>query len=100
MMTQNGIILHYSEPKSFFSNAKNWMVSLGGLFSKKAFLEVNASEELGFGELNPLLAKELTEVEAQLGQLAMIQYEMIEERRRMHSEMNAIKSLVLANASA
>ena len=105
MMTQNGkAILYYSEPKTISSLMKSLFSGIQNAFAKKATVVIEAEtdfeSDLAFDELNPLLAKQLTEVESQLGQLAMIQHEMVEERRRMHAEMRAIKSLVLATAIA
>ncbi len=50
---------------------------------------------LAFDGLNPLLAKQLSELETQIGQLAQIQYEMNEERRRMRNEMDALRTAML-----
>lgn len=50
---------------------------------------------LNFDELNPLLAKQLTEVDTQIGQLAQVQFEMAEERERMRNEMDALKKVLL-----
>lgn len=51
----------------------------------------SATEALVFDELNPLLAKQLSEMEAQIGQLARVQFDLAEERQRMRFEMEALK---------
>ena len=49
---------------------------------------------LAFDELNPLLAKQLSELEVQIGQLAQVQFELAEERSKMRSEMDALKKVL------
>ena len=51
---------------------------------------------LGYDGLNPLLAKQLTEVESQIGQLVQAQFEISQERSRMRSEMEELKKSVLS----
>ena len=51
-------------------------------------------QNLEFGGLNPLLAKQLSELETQIGQLVQVQYELSEERQRMRSEMDLLKKAV------
>ena len=50
-----------------------------------------AQANLAFDELNPLLAKQLSEMEAQIGQLAQVQFQLAEERQKMRFEMEALK---------
>jgi len=49
---------------------------------------------LSFDGLNPLLAKQLSELESQIGQLAQVQFELSNERQRMRVEMEALKKAV------
>jgi regulator of replication initiation timing len=49
---------------------------------------------LSFDGLNPLLAKQLSELESQLGQLAQVQFELSQERQRMRVDMEALKKAV------
>jgi regulator of replication initiation timing len=49
---------------------------------------------LSFDGLNPLLAKQLSELETQIGQLAQVQFELGQERQRMRIEMEALKKAV------
>lgn len=52
---------------------------------------------MAFEGLNPLLAKQLTELETQIGQLAQVQFELSQERSRMRFEMDALKKAVEQN---
>ena len=54
--------------------------------------EVDTS--LSFEGLNPLLAKQLSELESQIGQLAQIQFDLSQERKSMRIEMEALKKAV------
>ena len=59
---------------------------------------VNSSIDaaLSFDGLNPLLAKQLSELESQIGQLVQVQFELNQERREMRSEMDNLKRIILA----
>ena len=64
--------------------------------SKKSIpKEINT---LGFEGLNPLLAKQLSELEFQIGQLAQAQYALSQEREKMRSEMNELKNSIRDSA--
>ena len=54
----------------------------------------NSTSALSFDELNPLLAKQLSELESQIGQLAQVQFQLAEERQKMRFEMDALKKAV------
>jgi hypothetical protein len=53
-------------------------------------------EALSFDGLNPLLAKQLSELESQIGQLVQVQFELNQERRQMRTEMDTLKQTILA----
>jgi regulator of replication initiation timing len=53
-----------------------------------------ADQTLSFDGLNPLLAKQLSELETQIGQLAQVQFELSQERQRMRIEMDALRKAV------
>ena len=79
--------IHYQKPKSLLSQVRK-------VFGFVATKEVPASipklaPELTFEDLNPLLAKQLTEVELQIGQLAQMRFEIAEERRKMQCPVRA-----------
>ena len=59
-----------------------------------------STASLAFDELNPLLAKQLSELETQIGQLAQVQFELAEERQKMRFEMDALKKAVLDSQAA
>ena len=61
------------------------------VFANGAFTDDDA---LGFNELNPLLARQLSELEMQIGSLAQTQFEMVEERNQMRHEMDALKKIL------
>jgi peptidoglycan hydrolase CwlO-like protein len=54
------------------------------------------TEALSFDGLNPLLAKQLSELESQIGQLVQVQFELNQERRQMRTEMDSLKQTILA----
>ena len=64
--------------------------SLQKLFNKSS----DPGQNLEFGGLNPLLAKQLSELETQIGQFVQVQYQLSEERQRMRSEMDSLKKEV------
>jgi len=69
--------------------------------SKKKQEQLKAQAEaqaLAFEGLNPLLAKQLSELEFQIGQLAQVQFELSQERERMRTEMDALRNAVLIPA--
>ena len=90
--------LHYSEPFKVSSWLKKTLAAIMSRAEKKEQFLPPQEFKLSFEGFNPVLAKQLSEVETQLGHLAQVQFEMIEERRRMHAEMRALKSLVQADA--
>ena len=51
--------------------------------------------QLEFDGLNPLLARQLSEMEGQLGQLVQIQFELSQEREKMRNEMNQLRQSIL-----
>ena len=59
-----------------------------------------STASLAFDELTPLLAKQLSELETQIGQLAQVQFELAEERQKMRFEMDALKKAVLDSQAA
>ena len=77
-------------------------INFFGLFSRN---ESKANQKqmgenapsLAFDELNPLLAKQLSELEVQIGQLAQVQFELSEERSKMRHEMDALKKVLQDN---
>ncbi len=79
------------------------MKFLGVEISLKQFFKSKGSESnqnLEFGGLNPLLAKQLSELETQIGQFVQVQYQLSEERQRMRSEMDLLKREVRNLSSA
>ena len=50
--------------------------------------------ELSYEGLNPLLAKQLSELETQIGQLAQVQFDLTQERQHMRNEMEALKKAI------
>lgn len=93
--------VYYSEPTSLFKEAHQFITVARKLFSfnrsPKQEPMVEHVVELSFDALDPILAKQLTEVEVQLGQLAKIQSELSHERMQMKYEMNALIQLVSAS---
>ena len=61
-------------------------------------VQVQATGPLSFNGLNPLLAKQLTELETQIGRFAQMQFEIGRERDRMRLEMAEIKKAVQTSA--
>jgi hypothetical protein len=68
--------------------------ALTRLFKKPASLKSVPEAALSFDGLNPLLAKQLSELETQIGQLAQVQFELGQERQRMRIEMEALRKAV------
>ena len=64
---------------------------------KSPYLDDEGAQVLRFDGMNPLLAKQLTEVETQIGQLVQAQYEINLERKRMRFEMDALKRSLQGN---
>jgi regulator of replication initiation timing len=56
-------------------------------------------QALAFDGLNPLLAKQLSELEYQIGQLAQVQFDLSQERERMRIEMDALRAAVLVSTA-
>ena len=46
---------------------------------------------MSFEGLNPLLAKQISELETQIGQFAQVQFDLAQERDKMRSEMEDLK---------
>ena len=65
-----------------------------GFFKNKTKKIPAPEAALSFDGLNPLLAKQLSELETQIGQLAQVQFELGQERQRMRIEMEALKKAV------
>ena len=68
--------------------------ALNRLFRSPRQAPVNPEPALSFEGLNPLLAKQLSELETQIGQLAQVQFELGQERQRMRIEMEALRKAV------
>ncbi len=74
------------------------MISLFRSGQSKKKQEQLKAQALAFEGLNPLLAKQLSELEFQIGQLAQVQFELSQERERMRTEMDALRNAVLIPA--
>ena len=74
------------------------MISLLRSGQSKKKQEQLKAQALAFEGLNPLLAKQLSELEFQIGQLAQVQFELSQERERMRTEMDALRNAVLIPA--
>lgn len=88
--------VYYTEPTSLIKEAEETLHFFKKLFKRKPQppkFNPNAAIDLSIDGLNPMLAKQLSEVEAQLGRLAQVQFEMASERKKMQLEMNAILAL-------
>lgn len=72
---------------SVFSRNRNRKAAL----AEADLAAANLSANLSYDELNPLLAKQLSEMEAQIGQLAQVQFQLAGERQKMRYEMEALK---------
>ena len=48
-------------------------------------------DAMSFEGLNPLLAKQISELETQIGQFAQVQFDLAQERDKMRSEMDDLK---------
>ena len=82
-----GLLNLFSKSERSLDQKSRARVAQGGGFGP-------ALEPLAFDELNPLLAKQLSELEVQIGQLAQVQFELSEERSRMRHEMDALKKVL------
>ena len=51
----------------------------------------SVDREMSFEGLNPLLAKQISELETQIGQFAQVQFDLAQERDKMRSEMDDLK---------
>lgn len=61
------------------------------LLKKQNPAQTNALEFTG---LNPLLARQLSQLEAQVGQFTQVRFEMAQEREKMRFEMEALKTAI------
>ena len=52
------------------------------------------NQNLEFSGLNPLLARQLSQLEAQIGQFTQVRFEMAQERERMRFEMESLKNAI------
>ena len=73
--------------------------ALTRIFKNSEQNNANPGSDLSFDGLNPLLAKQLSELENQIGRLAQVQFELGQERQRMRSEMEALKKAVTDSQS-
>ena len=48
-------------------------------------------DAMSFEGLNPLLAKQISELETQIGQFAQVQFDLAQERDKMRTEMDDLK---------
>ena len=66
--------------------------------SKNSAKNADEAKVLAFDELNPLLAKQLSELETQIGQFAQAQFEIAAEREKMRIDMEYLRKAIEKSA--